>query len=147
MKQFIRDFLLRGLMAGGFGPPVLAVSYLVLQRYAGVQTVTVAELCRGIFSLWALAFLAGGMNAIYQLEQLPLAAAVLLHGGVLYLGYLGTYLLNGWLQQGTAPLLVFSVVFALGYLAVWAVICATTRRRAARLNRLLRQKQQAGPMP
>ena len=91
MKTHILDFVRRGLVASGFGPPVLAVLYLILHRRGLLETVTVTEVSTGIFSLWALAFLAGGMNALYQIERLPLMVAIAIHGGVLYSGYLATY--------------------------------------------------------
>ena len=143
MKTQILDFVRRGLVASGFGPPVLAVLYLILHRRGLLETVTVTEVSTGIFSLWGLAFLAGGMNALYQIERLPLMVAIAIHGGVLYSGYLATYLLNGWLEWGTAPILVFTGIFLLGYLAIWAVIYAVTRRNTARVNALLRKKQLA----
>ena len=64
MKQFSLEFLRRGLVACGFGPVVLAILYLILQKSAGLETLTVKEVCTGIISLTALAFFAGGMNAI-----------------------------------------------------------------------------------
>lgn len=143
MKTHILDFVRRGLVASGFGPPVLAVLYLILHRRGLLETVTVTEVSTGIFSLWSLAFLAGGMNALYQIERLPLMVAIAIHGGVLYSGYLATYLLNGWLEWGTAPILVFTGIFLLGYLAIWAVIYAVTRCNTARVNALLRKKQLA----
>ena len=141
MRTHILDFVRRGLTASGFGPPVLAVFYLVLHSRGLLQTVTVREVCTGIFSLWALAFLAGGLNVLYQIERLPLMAAVAIHGGVLYVCYLATYLLNGWLERGVAPIVVFTCIFVLGYLAVWAVIYAVTRRNTARVNAVLKKKQ------
>lgn len=142
MKKFLSQFFLRGLVACGFGPMVLVVFYLVLQRTGGVQMLTVHEVCLGIVSLSCLAFIAGGMNALYQIERLPLMVAIGIHGGVLYVSYLAVYLLNGWLQSGAMPLLVFTVIFIAGYLAVWAVIYTVTRRKTDRLNALLRQMQQ-----
>ena len=144
MKKIILDFLHRGVVACGLGPMVLVVFYLILQRHCGLQTLTVTEVCVGILSLSALAFVAGGMNAVYQIEQLPLMVAILIHGGVLYLCYLATYLVNGWLEWGTAPILVFTAIFVVGYLAIWAVIYAIIRRRTARLNVIL-QKNAARP--
>ena len=141
MKKNILEFLRRGMIACGIGPLVLAVLYLILQRQAGVETLTVREVCLGIFSISALAFIAGGMNVIYQVERLPLMVAILIHGGVLYAGYLLTYLVNGWLSWGAAHILVFTGIFVLGYLAVWAVIYCVTRRNTERLNEALRQKQ------
>ena len=144
MKQHILDFLRRGMAALGLGPLVLAVFYLILHRQGLLDTLTVPQVCRGIFSLSALAFIAGGMNAIYQIERLPLMAAVSIHGGVLYVCYLATYLVNGWLEWGGAPILVFTGIFVLGYLAIWAVIYAIIRKNTARVNAILREKQSAG---
>ena len=99
------------------------------------------EVCLGILSISALAFIAGGMNVIYQIERLPLMVAILIHGLVLYCGYLATYLLNNWLEWSAMPILVFSAIFALGFLAIWAVIYAVIRRKTAKLNEMLTQKQ------
>ena len=142
MKRFVLDFLRRGLMACGFGPMVLAVVYLILQRCGVVETLTVYQVFVGIFSLSALAFVAGGMNAVYQIERLPLIVAIFIHGAVLYLGYLGTYLLNGWLEWGALPILVFSGIFALGYLVIWATIYCIIKRNTERINAVLKQKQE-----
>lgn len=142
MKKNLLEFLRRGLIACGFGPIVLAVFYLILQHQGAVQDLTVDQVCRGIFSLSALAFVAGGMNVIYQMEQIPLMVAILIHGSVLYISYLATYLLNGWLKWGTAPILVFSGMFILGYLAIWVIIYYTIKKRTEKLNEVLKKKQQ-----
>ena len=142
MKKNILEFIRRGLIACGFGPVILAVLYLILQNQAGVEFLTVNQVCIGIFSISALAFIAGGMNVVYQIEQLPLMWAILIHGCVLYFSYLGTYLVNDWLEWGKAPILVFTGIFVLGYLAVWAVIYSLTRRNTEKINMALREKQQ-----
>ena len=142
MKNYILDFLRRGLVACGIGPMVLAVLYLILDRNGIVETLTAKEVCTGIFSLTALAFIAGGMNALYQLERLPLMLAVLIHGTVLYVGYLVTYLLNDWLEWNVVAVLVFSGIFIVGYLVIWAVIYCVIRNRTARLNAFLKRDRQ-----
>ena len=141
MKQNVLEFVRRGLMAAGFGPLILVAVYLVLQDQAGVETLAVRQVCLGICSLTALAFIAGGMNLVYQIERLPLMAAISIHGGVLYVSYLATYLLNDWLEWGVTPVLVFTGVFLLGYVTIWAVIYATTKRKTDRLNEIFREKQ------
>ena len=141
MKKTILEFCRRGLIADSFGPLVLAVLYLILWHKGILQTLTVNEVCLGIVSLWVLAFVAGGMNVLYQMERLPLMVAILIHGGVLYISYLATYLINGWLTQGVKPILVFTVIFVLGYIGVWAVIFFITKKRTERVNALLKQKQ------
>ena len=128
MKRFVTEFFRRGLIACGFGPIILAIIYLILQKNGVLDTLTVNQVCIGIFSIYTLAFIAGGMNAVYQIERLPLMVAILIHGSVLYISYLGTYLLNGWLEWGVTPILVFSGIFVFGYLAIWAVIYSIIRR-------------------
>ncbi|MBQ8216819.1 MAG: DUF3021 domain-containing protein [Oscillospiraceae bacterium] len=142
MKRNIAEFCRRGLIASGLGPLILAVLYLILQHRGAVEILTVNEVCTGIFSLSALAFIAGGMNIIYQSERLPLMLAISIHGAVLYASYLITYLINGWLQRGMTPVLVFTAIFVLGYVVIWAVIYFITKRNTARLNEKLMQKQQ-----
>ena len=143
MKRYLGAFFRRGLIACGFGPLVLAVLYLILYRSSGLEMLTVPQVCLGIFSLSALAFIAGGMNILYQIERLPLMVAILIHGVVLYASYLITYLLNDWLEWGFTPLLVFTGIFLFGYLAIWAVIYTVTKRNTEKLNRKLRQQQKA----
>ena len=68
-------------------------------------------------------------------------SAILIHGGVLYVSYLITYLVNGWLENGATPLLVFSGIFAVGYFAIWAVIYLVTRKNTKKVNEMLRKMQ------
>ena len=140
MKQTILEFIRRGMAASGLGPIVLAVLYLILQHQGILQTLTVHQVCTGIFSLSALAFLAGGMNVVYQIEQLPLMAAISLHGGVLYVGYLAVYLLNDWLEHGIWSILVFTGIFLLGYLAIWVIIYFIIRKNTEQMNEMLKEK-------
>jgi len=143
MKKFVLEFLRRGLIASGIGPIVLAIVYMILQQTAAVETLSVNQVCIGIFSITALAFIAGGMNAIYQIERLPLMVAILIHGGVLYISYLITYLINDWLDFGALPIIVFSAVFVLGYIVIWAIIYSISKRNTDKLNKMLKQKQQS----
>lgn len=140
MRKYILEFFRRGLVAAGFGPMILAILYLILQRQDAVEMLTVNEVCFGIFSLTALAFIAGGMNVLYQIEQLPLMVAILIHGIVLYISYLLTYLLNGWLQNGVAPILVFTGIFVIGYMVIWAIIYCITTKRTKQINEILKKK-------
>jgi branched-subunit amino acid ABC-type transport system permease component len=142
MKRFISEFLRRGFVGASIGPIVLAIVYLILQQSADVSTLTVDEVCAGIFSLSVLAFVAAGMNAIYQIERLPIMIAFLIHGGVLYIGYLVAYLLNDWLDFGVLPVIVFTAFFVVGYILIWAIIYLIIRRNTAKLNEMLRKKQQ-----
>lgn len=143
MKKIIKEFFRRGLIACGFGPIVLAIVYLILQNNGVIETLTVNQVCIGIFSITALAFIAGSMNTLYQIERLPLMVAILIHGVVLYFTYLGTFLINDWLELGLIPFLIFTGAFVVGYLVIWVIIYSIISKRAATLNMLLEQKQQS----
>ena len=143
MKKIIFEFIRRGLLSCGLGPLVLAIFYLILQQKNALEALTVNEVCLGIFSLSALAFIAGGMNVIYQIERLPLMFAILIHGSVLYLSYLGTYLINNWLERGIAPILVFTAIFIVGYLVIWAIIYSIIKKNIDKVNEILKKKQQS----
>ena len=138
MKHHILDFIRRGMAACGIGPIVLAVVYLILQRNGQAQMLTVNQVCLGIFSLTALAFIAGGMNCIYQIERLPLMVAILIHGGVLYIIYLGTYLLNDWLPRSEIG--IFTAIFVAGFAIIWVIIYFCSKRKIDSLNKLCKEK-------
>lgn len=142
MKYILKEFCRRGIAACGLGPIVLAVLYLILQYNGVVETLTVNEVCIGILSLSALAFVAGSMNVVYQIERLPLMIAISIHGGVLYVSYLLTYLVNDWLDWGTAPILVFTGIFVVCYLLIWAVIYSIIKRNTDKINEAMRKSRQ-----
>ena len=142
MKRFVLEFVRRGAVAMGIGPIVLAIVYIVLHQANAIDTLTVSQVCIGILSLSALAFIAGGMNAIYQIEHIPLMVAILIHCGVLYIGYLGTYLLNDWLDFGALPIVVFTAIFIVGYIIIWAIIYSIIRSKTTKLNEILKKNRQ-----
>ena len=142
MKKIILEFVRRGMTACGIGPIVLAILYLILQQQEGLQTLSINQVCLGIFSISILAFVAGGMNVVYQMERLPLMVAISIHGGVLYISYLVNYLVNDWLQGGIIEILVFSGIFVVGYIIIWMIIYSIIKRDTEKVNKMLQEKQQ-----
>lgn len=140
MKQYVFGFLKRGLAASVGGPVVLAIVYGILGATGVITTLTPGEVCMGILTVSLLAFIAAGINVVYEIEQLPLFTAILLHGVALYLDYILIYLLNGWLKSELTSVLVFTGVFILGYALIWLIIYTVTKKSTDRLNR----KMQAG---
>ena len=92
----------------------------------------------GIVTITLLAFIAAGMTAIYQMEQLPLATMILLHGGALYIAYFLTYLLNGWLLDQLTHILVFTGIFLAGYALIWLIIYWIERHKTEKINKMLK---------
>ena len=138
MKKFWKEFFLRGLIAASGGPVVLAIIYGILGTTGAVTSLSPKEVCLGVLTIALLAFIVAGMTAIYQMEQLPLPTMILLHGGALYLAYILTYLLNGWLQNSLIPILVFTGIFVAGYALIWLIIYCVEKAKAEKLNKLLK---------
>ena len=142
MKKIFLEFCRRGMIASGFGPIVLAIVYLILDHHSSIELLTVNQVYIGIFSLSALAFIAGGMNVVYQIERLPLMYAIFLHGIVLYVVYLITYLINDWIVLGLTPIFVFTGIFVLSYIVIWVFIYIITKKNTDKINQILIEKHQ-----
>ena len=138
MKKFFSDFFHRGLVAAAFGPPVLAVVYWILGSTGAVENFSPGEAALGIVTIELLALVVGGMSTIYQQEQLSLATAIAIHGGVLYVTYILIYLINGWLQRQLMPILVFSAIFLAGYALIWVFIYLFNKKRTNKINQNLK---------
>ena len=139
MKKFWKEFLFRGLICASGGPVVLAIIYGILGATGAVEAFSPAEVCTGILTITLLAFIAAGMTAIYQIEQLPLPIMILLHGGALYIAYILTYLLNGWLQRSLIPIAIFTGIFIAGYAVIWFIFYYVEKMKADKLNKLLKE--------
>lgn len=144
MNKYLKEFCLRGLCFSVGGPVVLAIVYLINDA-AGIATVLdPSETSRGILTVSLLAFIAAGITVVYQIERLPLMAAIAIHGGVLYLDYILIYLINGWLKSQLVPVLVFTVIFVVGYGMIWLCIYAGLRRNAKALSQKLPANRGSG---
>ena len=136
MKSFWKDFLFRGMIACAGGPIVLAIIYGIIGATGEVTSLTPQEVCLGILTITLLAFTVAGMTAIYQVEKLPLASAILIHGGVLYATYLLIYLINSWLQKDLIPILIFTGIFLLVYLLIWVIIYSVEKAKIRKINEI-----------
>lgn len=140
MKKFLKEFLLRGLLCASGGSIVLAIVYGILGATGSVETFSPYEVCTGILTITLLAFIAAGMTAVYQMEQLPLPIMILLHGGALYIAYILTYLINGWLQNSLVPILIFTAIFLVSYALIWLIIYLIEKAKTEKLNKMLKEK-------
>ncbi len=138
MKKFCLEFLKRGLLAAWGGPVILAIVYGILGANGTVTALTPSEVCKGILSITLMAFIAAGIQAIYQVERLPIISAILIHGAVLYLDYLIMYLMNDWIPRNLESLSIFTIIFIVGYLLIWVGIYLFTKRRTNNLNKKLK---------
>ena len=139
MKNFLKDFMHRGLLCMGFGPLVLAIVLAILNVCGVAETVTASQMVLGIITITVMAFVAAGVTAIYKVERLPLLYATLIHGAVLYLNYAIIYLVNGWLKDGLTPFVVFTVIFILGFALTWSIVYLFIRKDIDKINDRIRK--------
>lgn len=140
MKAFFKEFFKRGFISAWGGPFVLAIIYYIVGRIENIESISVNEVSLGILSITLMAFIAGGITAIYQSERLPLVSSIMIHAAVLYLDYLIMYLFNDWIPKNAAALGTFSAVFAGGFAFVWIIVYICSRRKIDEINNLRKGK-------
>ena len=138
MKRQVKNFCARGAMFAWGGPVILAIVWSALKAAGVVTGLTVDEAVLGIISTTLMAFIAAGVSIVYQIEKLPKAFAGLIQMAVLYLDYLGFYLLNGWISLD--KVWVFTVIFAAGFTVIWLCIYLSIKRKVEKMNQMLNQE-------
>ena len=133
----VKDFFLRGLLFGGFGPVVLGIVYLILQHTLEDFTLTGDEVFIAILSIYLLAFVHAGASVFNQIESWPVAKSVLCHFGLLYVAYALCYVINSWIPFEPVVLGIFTAVFVAVYGLVWLIVYTCIRATVKRLNRSL----------
>lgn len=137
MKEFIRNFIKSGLQAAGFGPLILVIFYYIYSVTINFHTISVQDVNKNIVSSLLLAFIAGGINAIFKVERIPLGLATTIDAIVIYLDYLLFYVLNDWIKLQIIPFLVFTVIYIIGYLIIWLCIYHQVKDQVQKLNQKL----------
>ena len=140
MKKHALNFIQRGFAGATFGPIVLAIIYAILGATDIISFLSVNEVVLGIISISAMAFIAGGITMVYEVENLPLISAILIHALSLYIDYAIMYLINGWIGDGILPFLVFTAIFFTGFALIWGFIYLFTKSKTKVLNKNLSKK-------
>ncbi len=135
MKRFWKEFCKRGLLVSCSGPLIVAIVYACIGASGNLTSLTPNEVCIAIISSAVMAFVAGGITAIYTVEKMPLVKTVLLHGAVLYIDYLAMYLLNRWMPLKMSTIAIFTAIFVGGYAIISLCIYLVTRRHTEKINR------------
>ena len=138
MKKHVKDFIIRGAIFAWGGPVVLAIVWAALQAAGVVTELTVNEVILGIITTTVMAFIAAGVSIVYHIENLPKAFAGLIQMSVLYIDYLGFYLLNGWIPLDKVWL--FTLIFAAGFAVIWFSIYIPIRLKVNKMNRNLNRE-------
>ena len=140
MNRYVKQFLHRGLIFGGFGPLVMAVIYLILSYTIEDLRLTGVEAFTAILSTYLLAFVHAGASVFNQIEHWPIAKSLFFHFFSLYLAYMLCYLVNTWILCEWIALLVFTAIFAAGYFAVWITVVISINATRKKLNQRLHKQ-------
>lgn len=138
MREAVKNFCVRGMMFAWGGPVVLAIVWFCLKRAGVVAVITVDEAVLGIISSCVMAFIAAGISIIYQIEKIPKAFAGLIQCAVLYIDYLGVYIMNGWIS--IEKTWMFTLIFLAGFAVTWFSIYIPIHVRVQKMNRMLSEK-------
>ena len=140
MNRYVRSFLHRGMLFGGFGPIVIGAIYLILSYTLADFSLSGNEVFLAILSTYLLAFIHAGASIFNQMERIPTALSTLIHLGVLYVAYTVCYLLNAWIPFQTTVLLIYTFAFVICYFIIWMVVFISVRATSRRFNAHLNVK-------
>ena len=137
MNRYIKEFFHRGLIFGGFGPIIMGIIYVILQKTVPDFSLSGSEVCLAIISIYILAFIQAGATVFNQIEHWPITKSLFFHFGSLYLAYVICYLLNSWIPFKAEVVIIFTAVFIGIYFAVWLTVYFSVKSAEKKLNRKL----------
>lgn len=137
MNGYVKTFLLRGMMFGGFGPLIAGIVFLSLGASLPDFTLTGGEAFLAILSTYLLAFLQAGASVFQQVDEWSIPKSTFFHFLTIYVAYVGTYLANAWIPRSVTAVVIFTAVFLLTYLIIWLTVCLSLRAAGKKMNRRL----------
>lgn len=137
MNKYLKEFLFRGLIFGGFGPILLGIIYWILSYTISGFSIQGGEACLGIVSIYFLAFIQAGASVFNQIEEWGIGKSLLFHFLTLFIAYSGCYIINTWIPFEPMVLLIFAAIFIVVYFAVWFTVYFIGRATRNKLNRRL----------
>ncbi len=140
MNVYLKKFLLRGLVFGGFGPIILGIIYAILQKTVDGFSLTGGEVLLGIVSIYILAFIQAGASVFNQIEEWPVMKSLLCHFSLLYITYVVCYLINTWIPFVPAVIGIFTIVFIVLYFIIWFTVVICTKIASDKFNAKLNTK-------
>lgn len=101
------------------------------------HTISIQNVNKNILSSLLLAFIAGGISAVFKVEKISLGLATMIDTIVIYIDYLLFYVFNNWIELQIIPFLVFTVLYIIGYLIIWLCIYHQIKIQVKQLNHKL----------
>ncbi len=134
MNSYLKNFLHRGLIFGGFGPIVAGIVFFILSFSVEGFSLTGIQVFCAIISTYILAFVQAGASVFNQIEHWPVAKSLLVHLGVLYVTYVSCYLLNSWIPFEPAVVAIFTAIFLVTYFLIWGIVYFSVKSATKKMN-------------
>ena len=138
MNKYVKEFIHRGLIFGGFGPIILGIIYFILSKTVDGFMLSGLEVMTGIISTYLLAFVHAGASIFNQIEHWGISKSLLCHLSILYVAYSLCYVINTWIPFEPKVLLVFTIVFLTIYFVVWGIVYLSVKNISKNCNAKLK---------
>ena len=135
MNKYLKSFLLRGIVFGGFGPLILGIVYLILEFTVDSFSLSGDQVFIAILSIYLLAFVHAGASVFNQIESWPIAKSLFFHLLTLYVAYSLCYIANSWIPFEPIVLLIFTGIFLATYFIVWFTVFLIIKATTKKMNR------------
>ena len=134
MNKYLKTFLHRGLLFGGFGSIVVGIVIWCIEL-AGVDiALSGGEMLLAVISGYALAFVQAGASVFNQIDEWPITKSLLCHFSLLFVTYSLVYVINSWIPFEPMVLLIFCLIFVAVYFIVWTTVYLCIKAHTKRLN-------------
>ena len=137
MNIYLKNFIHRGLIFGGFGPIILGIIYAIISGTTPDFALSGTEVTLGIISTYLLAFAHAGASVFNQIEHWSVPKSILFHMSTLYFAYIFCYLVNTWIPFSLQFVLIFTGIFVAIYIVVWVTVVTCIKITQKKLNRKL----------
>lgn len=137
MNKYLKEFLHRGLIFGGFGPIILGIIYVIVSNTEKSFSLQANEILIGIISVYLLAFIQAGASVFNQIEHWSIPKSVFFHFLTIYLGYTSCYIINTWIPFKAEIILLFTIIFIIVYVIIWLSVYFIIKLCAKKLNNKL----------
>ena len=134
MNKYVKEFLHRGLIFGGFGPIVLGIVFAILQLTVKDFSVSGVSVLVAILSTYMIAFVQSGASVFNQIEHWSLAKTLFFHFGAIYVVYLFSYVLNTWIPFKLLAVAIFTAIFVVSYFIIWLTVYLIVKSYEKKLN-------------
>ena len=137
MNKYVKEFLHRGLIFGGFGPVVVGIVFAILQYTVEGFSLGGTQVLLAIISTYLLAFVQAGVTVFNQIEHWSTVKSLLCHFGSLYAAYSVCYVANSWIPFDPMVLVIFTAIFVVMFFVITTVVYLSVRAASRKFNKTL----------